>query len=170
MLLLTVRSIDRGIKVEYQTSGTIPASYFHIWSANPELITINIKIPSISEERREIFEPLTTDITRRLTNFKLAKDLGIKRHVTIGPLFPDIDDNQERLERLFEMLIHYKVDQATFDFVKLSDKQLTWINERSWLAERINPYLDGNTVKQDYFLEKQNLMERIAEAYEIKLV
>jgi len=111
-----------GVRVLFITKGVFTDEVLEVIAQRPDLMEIQVGITSCDPRRNRLIEPGVPAYEARLANFdKLAAIGGLGSLVVrIDPLFPDMDDAPENIDRILVDVAARGVNEAVFGYVTLT--------------------------------------------------
>jgi DNA repair photolyase len=110
--------LHRGTTVGILTKGVIPERTLDLLAAYPSQVEgIGIGVTSLDERRNKALEPGCPPAVERLGNLGRIASRGLVGALRIDPIFPDVDDGHEALERLLDEAARRGANAVTATYV-----------------------------------------------------
>jgi DNA repair photolyase len=134
--------LPRGTNVGILTKGVIPDATLDLLAAYPRQVEgVAIGVTSLDDHRNEVLEPGCPPAMTRLGNIERVAARGLIAALRIDPLFPDIDDRPESLDRLLDEAARRGANAVTATYVFTWGRYLRQLQKAPLLAASI-PLLD----------------------------
>jgi DNA repair photolyase len=134
--------LPRGTNVGIVTKGVIPDATLDLLAAYPRQIEgVAIGVTSLDDHRNEVLEPGCPPAMTRLENIDRVAARGLIGALRIDPMFPDIDDRPESLDRLLDEAARRGANAVTATYVFAWGRYLRQLQKAPLLAASV-PLLD----------------------------
>ena len=160
------------VSVFFLTKGIFTDDLIDVIRIRPDLMGIQVGITSPLADRNKIIEPGAPTYEERLNNFKkLAGIQGLgSLAVRIDPMFPEIDDRMENIERIIEDARGLGVKEAVFGYLILTEAMKENLKKSEYLKASMDALSEKTPTISTRSLfslplaqkiEKFNLFERL---------
>jgi DNA repair photolyase len=148
--------LSNSVAIYISTKGYIPDRFLRLFGTRPDLIFAQIGITTINDGIRKAFEPRAAPIKLRLKNISRLSSQNIFTEARLDPLIPGINDQEDDLDRLFQVLAATgcKEAVASYLFLRNSNRQpffrtLPGLENMvgKYFSERIENYCHGNAIE-----------------------
>jgi DNA repair photolyase len=169
--------LDCGIALLISTKGFIPDRFVELFAVHPGKVHVQVGMTTLQEEIRELIEPRTVAIDRRLSNLERLHAHGVETETRMDPLIPGLTDTNDNLEALVSNLARVGVRELVASFLFLRWKvdlpnHLVW---RDWsvramrriYTHKVTDYCGGGTIwlpPTNYRRERFEALQTLAEA------
>jgi DNA repair photolyase len=128
---------EHEVRVLFITKGRFTDEVLDVIGLRPDLMEIQVGIASCDGRRNRLVEPGVPDYSARLANFEnLAAIEGLGSLVVrMDPLFPNIDDTPENVDRVLADVSALGVREAVFGYVTLTANLREQLKGRPELAD-----------------------------------
>lgn len=115
---LLTHLLPRGTNVGILTKGVIPDATLDLLAAYPRQIEgVAIGVTSLDDGRNAVLEPGCPPAHARLANLDRIAERGLIGAIRIDPMFPDVDDRPESLDRLLDEATARDAEAVTATYV-----------------------------------------------------
>jgi len=116
--------LPKGIKFLLITKNIIPKKTIELIAKYPQQITIKVSLARINQELIKYIEPGSASADNRLKTMKSLVDAGLKVQALLMPLYPGIDDDEEKIISLIDKIHEtgVRLVKAAYVVIRKGDK------------------------------------------------
>ena len=135
---LLTHLLPRGTNVGILTKGIIPDATLDLLAAHPRQIEgVAIGVTSLDDRRNAVLEPGCPPARARLANLDRIAERGLIGAIRIDPMFPDVDDRPESLDRLLDEAASRSANAVTATYVFAWGRYLRRLQSEPRLAASV---------------------------------
>jgi DNA repair photolyase len=116
--------LPKGIKFLLITKNVIPTKTIELIAKYPKQITVKVSLARINQELINYIEPGSASALDRLKTMKLLVDAGLKVQALLMPLYPGVDDDEEKIINIVEKIHEtgVRLVKAAYVVIRKGDK------------------------------------------------
>lgn len=169
--------LEAGVRLIISTKGVVPNRFVELFATHPGKVHVQVGISTLDPKIRELIEPQTASIHRRLTNLERLLAAGVAAEARLDPMIPGLTDTDENWEALLPALAQCGVRSAvaSFMFLRWKVDLPTHLTHGEWsvramrrlYTHKVTDYCGGGTIwlpSAEYRRERFAALRALAEA------
>jgi len=140
--------------------------------AETGFLNVNITLPTLDEDFRELMEPKVPNVEKRLDTIKILRESKIIVGVTAIPLFPYINDSENEVEKLIKTMAEAGADYVIVDVLNFrgeaKDRVMNFLNRHnSELIPKYEELYQDKYCDKHYQKELRKMTTRLVKKYHV---
>jgi DNA repair photolyase len=123
--------LEREFRLNVLTKSDLVVRDFDLFRDHP--VQVGITLTTLDERLRQLWEPHTASVRRRLDVIKAARQIGLKTAVMFGPLLPELSDTPESIDALCRQAAVLEIDTIWVD--AMNPRPRVWLAVAALLRE-----------------------------------
>ena len=125
--------LPKGMKFLLITKNTIPLKTINLLSQYSEQVTVKVSLARLDQDLINYIEPGSASAIDRLKTMRQLTDAGIKVQALLMPMYPEIDDQEEKIIELINRIREagVKLIKSSYVIIRngIKDKDIEMINK-----------------------------------------